>query len=104
MKESLEHGLLEFFSTYSYNESALNEIRDLFEAGKKDYFDRTFLRRLEEDINIYAEKSLGLNENMVKMVDIKDIADSIRIRLESAKKQYEDIQACHEKGLYYHES
>ena len=98
MKETLEHGLLEFFSSYSYNESALSEIRDLYEVGKKDHFERTFLRRLEEDINIYAEKSLGLDENIVKMVDINDIADSIKMRLEGAEKQYkEDMKASHDK-------
>ena len=97
MKESLEHELLEFFSTYSYNESAMSEIYDFFESHKKDYFERTFLRRLEEDINIYAKKSLGLDENIVKMVDIKDIADSIKIRLEGAEKQYKNSKACHDK-------
>ena len=90
MKETLEHGLLEFFSTYSYNESALNEIRDLFEAGKKDHFERTFLRRLEEDIDTYARKSLGVDEEVVKLLDFNDIAYSIKLRLESAEKQYKE--------------
>ena len=92
MKENLEHELLEFFSTYSYNDSALNEIKDLFEATKKNYFERTFLHRLEEDVNIYAKKSLGLDEDVVKLMDIKDLADSIRIRLENAEKQYKEIE------------
>jgi len=97
MKESLERELLEFFDTYSYNESAIGEIRDLFNATKKDYFERTFLRRLEEDINTYAKKSLGLNEEIVKLVDIEDVANSIRIRLEGAEKQYKDMKANHDK-------
>jgi len=97
MKESLERELLEFFSTCSYNESAIGEIRDLFNATKKDYFERTFLRRLEEDINTYAKKSLGLNEEIVKLVDIEDVANSIRIRLEGAEKQYKDMKANHDK-------
>ena len=97
MKETLEHGLLEFFSTYSYNESALSEIRDLFEAGKKDHFERTFLRCLETDIDTYAKKCLNLNEEVVKLLDFNDIAYSIRLRLESAEKQYKDTKASENK-------
>ena len=100
MKETLEHGLLEFFSTYSYNESALSEIRDLFEAGKKDHFERTFLRCLETDIDTYAKKCLGLNEEVVKLLDFNDIAYSIRLRLESAEKQYKEIKAKEKEKEY----
>lgn len=100
MKETLEHGLLEFFSSYSYDESALSEIRDLFKATKKDYFERTFLRCLEGDINTYAKKALGLDDEVVKLMDIKDLADSIRIRLESAEKQYKEKKAKEKEKEY----
>ena len=100
MKESLERELLEFFDTWSYNESAIGEIRDLFNATKKDYFERIFMRRLEEAINTYAKKSLGLNEDVVKLVDIKDLADSIRIRLESAEKQHKEMKEKEKEKEY----